>query len=359
MGKKVYANGNAIACKAGDAKVIAAFPDVCMSPPSPPAGPIPVPYPNTSFSKDLKKGSKTVKIGGKPIALKNQSFYKTSPLGNEAATRSFGAAVVTHQITGKTYFAAYSFDVKVEGKNVCRHLDLTTSNHGSYPGSTPPFPDMEEASQIALDLIEEGKCPCCGKEDCPAAFGPDDEPQSMEDFYGFNSTDSDGNLTGEAQDRMKMYRMLLGIKEKRCTCEGNVFPKAPCDVFRTPDAARTGDIAEQWDAQAADYYSQFTAENADAIAKFRETNPDQPSPSRGPRFNQVDHLTPKGAGGCPDNPNNLQPHDILCKACKLIDDQFGRWQGNSSRWREQWNEAFRASGIKRRTVSGFKPGFWR
>ena len=61
MGNEVFANGMEVSCKSGDGKVIAAFPDVCLSPPSPPAGPIPVPYPNTSFSKDGKNGSKTVK----------------------------------------------------------------------------------------------------------------------------------------------------------------------------------------------------------------------------------------------------------------------------------------------------------
>ena len=55
MGAEVYANGNAIACKAGDGKVIAAFPDVCMSPPSPPAGPIPVPYPQHVFLKGYEE----------------------------------------------------------------------------------------------------------------------------------------------------------------------------------------------------------------------------------------------------------------------------------------------------------------
>ena len=65
MGKKVYANGMEIAHKAGGNKVIAAFPDVCMSPPSPPAGPVPLPYPNTSNSGDLQSGSSSVKIGGK------------------------------------------------------------------------------------------------------------------------------------------------------------------------------------------------------------------------------------------------------------------------------------------------------
>jgi uncharacterized Zn-binding protein involved in type VI secretion len=143
MTNNVYANKNAVAAKAGLGKVIAAFPDVCMSPPAPPAGPVPIPYPNTSFARDLKAGSKTVMVGGKPLALQDQSYYKSSPLGNEAATRSFGASVVTHQITGETYFAAWSMNVKIQGKNVCRHLDLTTSNHACQPGATPPNPNAE------------------------------------------------------------------------------------------------------------------------------------------------------------------------------------------------------------------------
>jgi len=139
MGCEVYANGNEIACKAGDNKVIAEFPDVCLSPPSPPAGPVPVPYPNTSFSKDMQNGSKTVKIKSKEVMLKDKAFYKTSPLGNEAATRTFGANAITHVITGKTYFIAWSMDVKFEGQNVDRHFDLTTSNHASQPGGTGPM----------------------------------------------------------------------------------------------------------------------------------------------------------------------------------------------------------------------------
>ena len=92
MSNEVFANGNEIACKSGDGKVIAAFPDVCLSPPAPPAGPVPVPYPNTSFAKDTKNGSRTVKINRKEVMLKDQSFYKTAPLGDEAATRGLGPA---------------------------------------------------------------------------------------------------------------------------------------------------------------------------------------------------------------------------------------------------------------------------
>lgn len=358
MSNEVFANGNEIACKSGDAKVIAAFPDVCLTPPSPPAGPIPVPYPDTSFSKDTQNGSKTVKINGKEVMLKDQSFYKTAPLGDEAATNSLGASVVTHVITGKTYFAAWSMDVKFEGLNVDRHLDLTTSNHASYPGSTPPFPDQEGMVKEAEERIKEKECPCCGKKDCPAAFKEGETAQSMEDFYGLNAKGPDGNLTEEATDRMKTYKMMLGMKEKHCTCKGQVFPKAPCDVFRAPDAGRTQAIEGKWNEESANYYSSYTTQNPTAISEFVEANPGELAPSGGPRFMKTDHLTPKGAGGCPDNPGNLQPHDTLCSTCKMIDDQFGRWQGNNPNWRAQWNEAFRASGIKRKTIANFTPAHW-
>ena len=95
MSHNVFANTWQIAAKAGMNKSIARFPDVCLSPPGPPAGPIPIPYPDTSFSTDLKEGSQTVKIAGQPVALAQQSYYKPSVLGNEAATRSFGTSVVT------------------------------------------------------------------------------------------------------------------------------------------------------------------------------------------------------------------------------------------------------------------------
>ncbi len=76
MTKNVFAGTWEIAAENGMNKSIARFPDVCMSPPSPPAGPIPIPYPDTSFSNNLKSGSSTVKIGGKGAALAQKSYYK-------------------------------------------------------------------------------------------------------------------------------------------------------------------------------------------------------------------------------------------------------------------------------------------
>lgn len=160
MSHEVYADGWEIAGKSGMNKSISRFPDVCLSPPSPPAGPIPVPYPDTSFSSDLKEGSQTVKLGGQPAALAQQSYYKPSVLGDEAATRAFGMNILSHTITGKTYFRAWSMDVKIEGKNVCRHLDITTSNHACDPTTTAPVVTTEAQT---LAKIIAGKCPCCNE----------------------------------------------------------------------------------------------------------------------------------------------------------------------------------------------------
>jgi hypothetical protein len=147
MSNNVFANGRELACKAADGKSIASFPDVCLSPPSPPAGPVPVPYPNTGYASDATDGSKSVRISNKEVMLKNQSYFKKST-GDEAATKSLGMGVVTHAIQGKVYFAAWSMDVKIEGENAVRHLDVTTHNHNPGSGQTPPWP---YADQAALD----------------------------------------------------------------------------------------------------------------------------------------------------------------------------------------------------------------
>lgn len=38
--------------------------------------------------------------------------------------------VATKTIKGKAYFTTWSQDVKIEGLNVCRHLDTMSHNHG-------------------------------------------------------------------------------------------------------------------------------------------------------------------------------------------------------------------------------------
>jgi len=118
-----------IACKASDGKSICAFPDVCFTPPQTPATPpgVPIPYPNTAMASDCSDGSSTVKIGGQEVMLKNKSKFGKS-IGDEAGCAP-KKGLLTSTNRGAAYFNMWSMNVKVEGENVVRNLDITTHNH--------------------------------------------------------------------------------------------------------------------------------------------------------------------------------------------------------------------------------------
>ena len=330
---------------------------MCLSPPPPPAGPVPIPYPDSSFARDLQEGSSTVKIGGQPLALKGQSYYKSSPLGDEAATRSFGGSVLTHTITGKTYFQAHSMDVVVEGKNVCRHLDITTSNHASYPGSTPPFPNAE-AQALAEQAVKKKKCACCGEDQ-----HSDEEPMHRDEWYEDNiNADSDRRLEGiakgvkaaednlaAAQGRgaaaiaaasarlaaqqarvtaqaamrakhLAAYRELSrkAVAPKTCGCPP-VAPSPPCDVYykRPPQGKARESQHHAIESKWSHFKERQLAKPPEArIRSLRNMGPND----------QVNHLTPKGAGGCPVGNGNLVVDKELCSECKKLEDEFTNFQ---------------------------------
>lgn len=160
----IFANGREVSGKAQPNKIIAGFPSVCLSPPSPPAGPLPIPYPMFTDASKTTGGTKTVKVKKKEAGKANKSTYKSSK-GNEPATRSFGMDVVTHKLSAATVHQAYSFDVKFEGKGANRFLDMTTTNHATpqAPATaltidaakldppTPPKPDKSQCDELSQD----------------------------------------------------------------------------------------------------------------------------------------------------------------------------------------------------------------
>jgi len=151
MSTNVFANGLEISGKSVDAKTLGAFPDVCFTPPENPATPpgVPVPYPSFGFASDTDKGTGTVKIGGKTVNIKNQSFL-TKTSGTEAGAAA-KKGVITSTNTGKEYFNSWSSDVKFDGEPVVRHTDLATNNHASPQANTPP---MTHAAQIVVDGVD-------------------------------------------------------------------------------------------------------------------------------------------------------------------------------------------------------------
>jgi hypothetical protein len=142
MRKPVYVNGRAIACAAAKGRVLAAFPDVCLSPPSPPGGPVPVMYPVSASAGDLVGGSTSVLIAKQPIYLMNRSRFRLCQ-GDAAATRGLGQGVLSHTIGGECRFVTSSIDVQVENQFVSRHLDTVTCNHQGMVANTAPWPYID------------------------------------------------------------------------------------------------------------------------------------------------------------------------------------------------------------------------
>lgn len=105
-----------------------AFPDVCKTP-APPAGPIPIPYPNIAQASDTSDGPSKVKTDGEMPMVKGAKYSKSS--GDEAG--SVGG-VVSNVNMKEAEFMMYSFDVKFEGKNVCRLGDPLFHNKKNIVG---------------------------------------------------------------------------------------------------------------------------------------------------------------------------------------------------------------------------------
>ncbi len=153
MGVTVNVNMRSVVHKSSSG-IATAFPDVCKTPVPPSPSPIPIPYPNISKSSDTSKGSKKVKMDGNPIMHKDSEFSMS--MGDEAGTA--GGGIITNKQKGKAKFIMYSFDVKVEGKNVARQLDIMMHN-ASAISNTPPFPCLQPGGMgplIAKDDEEKG-----------------------------------------------------------------------------------------------------------------------------------------------------------------------------------------------------------
>jgi uncharacterized protein DUF4150 len=122
----VFANGKGVVHKSSGG-MSTVFPDVCKTPS--PAGPIPIPYPNIGMASDTSSGPTKVKTDGEMPMTKGAKYSTTS--GDEAGT---AGGVVSSSFKGKAEFMMYSFDVKFEGKNVCRLGDPLFHNKKNIMG---------------------------------------------------------------------------------------------------------------------------------------------------------------------------------------------------------------------------------
>ena len=127
MSQSTFANSIGIAHK-GSGGMSVVFPDVCKTP-APPAGPIPIPYPNIGKASDTTGGPAKVKTDGQMPMVKGATYMRSS--GDEAGTLGGVASGVNMNVCE---FMMYSFDVKFEGKNVCRMGDPLFHNKKNIMG---------------------------------------------------------------------------------------------------------------------------------------------------------------------------------------------------------------------------------
>lgn len=122
MPSHVTVNGLGLTYKGTVGISTATLPDVCKTPS--PGGPVPLPYPNIAIQSSLKAGTTTVKAKGKMIAVKGSQYGRSN--GDEPGTAG-GVKSGVHMKA--TDWITYSFDVKIDGKNACRHTDKKFHNN--------------------------------------------------------------------------------------------------------------------------------------------------------------------------------------------------------------------------------------
>jgi len=103
------------------------FPDVCKTPT--PGGPVPIPYPNLGKSADTSQGPTSVKADGQMIMVKGAKYMMST--GDEAG--SVGG-VISGVFKSECEYLMYSFNVMIEGKNVCRMSDQLWHNKKNICG---------------------------------------------------------------------------------------------------------------------------------------------------------------------------------------------------------------------------------
>jgi hypothetical protein len=126
MASTVLANGRGVAHQqSGGMSTV--FPDVCKTPT--PSGPVPLPYPNVGRAADATGGPKSVRTDGGMPMVKGATYGKTS--GDEPGT---AGGLLSGTNRGAAEFMNYSFDVRIEGRNVCRLGDPLFHNKKNTGG---------------------------------------------------------------------------------------------------------------------------------------------------------------------------------------------------------------------------------
>lgn len=198
--------------------------DVCLTAPTPPAGPVPVPYVNLTFAKDLEKGTVTVKADKGIVAIQSDGKVAKSNGDEPGNIMTKGVASMTN--TGAATFATWSFTVLMEGQGTCAMGDLMNQNcNGTILNCLDPAAIVQFAAALAqLDMLKPCDKPYDGSQRPPKNQDPSAEQTEAVDgkacwecnrdtgtttpLYN-TTTDENGNVV-ENPKRKKMARQREG-----------------------------------------------------------------------------------------------------------------------------------------------------
>jgi hypothetical protein len=155
MPTSIFVDGLGLTYKGSMGISTATIPDVCKTPS--PGGPIPVPYPNIARQSSLQGGTTTVKAKGQMIAVKGSQYASSN--GDEAGTAGGVKSGVNMKATD---WITYSFDVKLDGQNACRHTDKKFHNNkntvdlaGNFDPDNPPAGLTPEQQALWKPCVEQ------------------------------------------------------------------------------------------------------------------------------------------------------------------------------------------------------------
>lgn len=149
----IFVNGLSLCHKGCGGSVSATLPDVCKTPTG--AGPAPIPYPNVSFSKFLANGTRTVLVDGGNMAANKGSEFSRSQ-GDEPGTLG---GVKSGVNMDKATWLSWSTNVKMEGRNACRHTDKMLMNRGNT-ASLGGFVNRPAGPDDIIYMLCELACAC-------------------------------------------------------------------------------------------------------------------------------------------------------------------------------------------------------
>lgn len=208
MPSHILVNGLGLTYKSTAGISTATIPDVCKTPS--PAGPVPIPYPNIAQQSSLKGGTTSVKAKGKMIAVKGSQYSRSN--GDEAGTAGGVKSSVNMKATD---WITYSFDVKMDGKNACRHTDKKFHNNKNtvdLQGNIDPMVavDFEE---ILKNCVEQARTSVDSKNPNP--------PQNDEEWKKYckkNKKERGKEIGKEAEECVKQ-EMAAQSRSDEIACD--------------------------------------------------------------------------------------------------------------------------------------------